>query len=79
MRLSDFRILTFDCYGTLIDWESGLWAALQKTAERSGLTREAALEAFAAAEFTPGAGHSCNEIFRAFGGGASAIGGAMGR
>jgi 2-haloalkanoic acid dehalogenase type II len=28
MRLSDFRVLTFDCYGTLIDWERGLLAAL---------------------------------------------------
>ena len=24
----DFDVLTFDCYGTLIDWETGLWAAL---------------------------------------------------
>jgi 2-haloalkanoic acid dehalogenase type II len=29
MKLHDFGCLTFDCYGTLIDWESGLWAALQ--------------------------------------------------
>ena len=29
MNLTDFRVLTFDCYGTLIDWESGIWAALQ--------------------------------------------------
>jgi 2-haloalkanoic acid dehalogenase type II len=28
MRLSDFSTLTFDCYGTLIDWESGILAAL---------------------------------------------------
>ncbi len=26
MKLSDFRVLTFDCYGTLIDWEAGLAA-----------------------------------------------------
>ena len=24
MKLSDFSTLTFDCYGTLIDWESGI-------------------------------------------------------
>jgi 2-haloacid dehalogenase len=24
-----FEVLTFDCYGTLIDWEAGLWKALQ--------------------------------------------------
>ena len=29
MKLSDFQALTFDCYGTLIDWEKGLLAALQ--------------------------------------------------
>ena len=29
MRLSDFKALTFDCYGTLIDWESGMAAALR--------------------------------------------------
>ena len=29
MKLTDFRVLTFDCYGTLIDWESGIFAALQ--------------------------------------------------
>ena len=29
MRLSDFKVLTFDCYGTLIDWESGMIEALR--------------------------------------------------
>lgn len=29
MKLADFRVLTFDCYGTLIDWESGIHTALQ--------------------------------------------------
>ena len=29
MKLTDFRVLTFDCYGTLIDWESGIVAALR--------------------------------------------------
>ena len=24
MKLSDFSALSFDCYGTLIDWESGI-------------------------------------------------------
>jgi 2-haloacid dehalogenase len=28
LRLSDFRVLSFDCYGTLIDWERGMLAAL---------------------------------------------------
>lgn len=26
---ADFSMLTFDCYGTLIDWETGIWRALQ--------------------------------------------------
>jgi 2-haloalkanoic acid dehalogenase type II len=27
--LRDYEVLSFDCYGTLIDWESGIWTALQ--------------------------------------------------
>lgn len=49
MKLHDFRVLTFDCYGTLIDWESGIFVALQPLLAKSGrpLPRDAALEAFA--------------------------------
>ena len=53
MRLSNFRVLTFDCYGTLIDWESGIYAALQpllqKATQNTGQTmsRDAVLETFA--------------------------------
>ncbi len=52
MRLSDFTTLTFDCYGTLIDWESGIWAALQPLLanDTSGLDRDRALEGFAERE-----------------------------
>mgnify|MGYP006208520493 CR=1 FL=1 len=32
MRLSDFTTLAFDCYGTLIDWESGMVEALRPLA-----------------------------------------------
>ncbi|MEQ1612953.1 MAG: haloacid dehalogenase type II [Hyphomicrobiaceae bacterium] len=60
MRLSDFKALTFDCYGTLIDWESGMIAALVPLASKvtPGLTRNAILEAHARHEsmqqrFTP--------------------------
>jgi 2-haloacid dehalogenase len=47
MKLNDFAALTFDCYGTLIDWESGMLAALRPTfaQRRSDLTDEALLEA----------------------------------
>ncbi len=54
-KLSDFSALTFDCYGTLIDWESGIWDALQPLIQASGrddITRAVALEAFAAIEST---------------------------
>ena len=52
MRLHDFRVLTFDCYGTLIDWESGIFAALQPLLQRCAPppARDAALEAFARQE-----------------------------
>jgi 2-haloacid dehalogenase len=28
LNFDDFQVLTFDCYGTLIDWETGIWQAL---------------------------------------------------
>jgi 2-haloacid dehalogenase len=50
--LSDFSVLTFDCYGTLIDWESGIWQALQPLIARCAAapSREAALADFATTE-----------------------------
>lgn len=35
MKLRDFTALTFDCYGTLIDWESGMLQALGPLTERA--------------------------------------------
>jgi 2-haloacid dehalogenase len=35
MNLSDFDALSFDCYGTLIDWEHGLRGGLMKVASLS--------------------------------------------
>ena len=35
-KLTDYRVLTFDCYGTLIDWETGIWDALQPLIMRCG-------------------------------------------
>lgn len=34
MKLSDFKVLTFDCYGTLIDWNTGISASLTPWIER---------------------------------------------
>jgi len=49
MKLTDFKALTFDCYGTLIDWESGMIAALAPlTAKLAGrLSRDEILQAHA--------------------------------
>lgn len=33
----DKKYITFDCYGTLIDWESGIREALQKVSEKNNL------------------------------------------
>lgn len=51
--LKDFKALTFDCYGTMIDWESGIWDALQPLIlanERTDITRRLALGKFAEVE-----------------------------
>jgi 2-haloacid dehalogenase len=37
MDLRDFDALSFDCYGTLIDWETGIAAVLGPWARRRGL------------------------------------------
>mgnify|MGYP001828867784 FL=1 len=49
-RLGDFKVLTFDCYGTLIDWETGIWDAFQPLLmanDCSTIQRRTALEVFA--------------------------------
>ncbi len=49
MKLTDFKVLTFDCYGTLIDWETGLADALQPLIAKApgAVSRDQALELFA--------------------------------
>jgi 2-haloalkanoic acid dehalogenase type II len=48
MDLHSFKALSFDVYGTLIDWETGIWNALQPllSVGGAGIGREQALEAF---------------------------------
>lgn len=45
---SEFDLITFDCYGTLIDWESGITGAIQAEAARAGvdLDRDEIIEAY---------------------------------
>jgi len=52
MRLADFDALSFDCYGTLIDWEAGIAAVLTPWAADQGiaLTTQDLLERYAIAE-----------------------------
>lgn len=38
MRYDDFDALSFDCYGTLIDWEAGILGVLRPWADRNGLS-----------------------------------------
>lgn len=49
MKLTDFKALTFDCYGTLIDWESGIVEGLKPLTAKVGreLARNQILEAHA--------------------------------
>ena len=52
MNLGDFDALSFDCYGTLIDWEAGIAAVLRPWAAAHGLQRsdEQLLTAFSTHE-----------------------------
>ena len=47
-----YDVITFDCYGTLIDWESGIAGAFLRAAADDGvtLTRDAILRAYAEVE-----------------------------
>ena len=61
MKLSDYKVLTFDVYGTLIDWESGMIAGLKPLTDqlRTPPSRDTVLEAHAFYEstcqhYTPG-------------------------
>jgi 2-haloacid dehalogenase len=52
LDLTEFQALSFDCYGTLIDWEAGIAAVLGPWAREQGLelTREELLLAYAGNE-----------------------------
>jgi 2-haloalkanoic acid dehalogenase type II len=38
-KRSDFEVITFDCYGTLIDWETGIRAGFKQALENLGLNQ----------------------------------------
>jgi 2-haloacid dehalogenase len=41
MDLADYEALSFDCYGTLIDWEAGIAAVLTAWARENGVDQDA--------------------------------------
>src|SRR6266536_4941505 len=45
-RVREFDVITFDCYGTLVDWESGIRSAFAA----AGVDGDAALRAYAEIE-----------------------------
>jgi len=49
LDFSKFEVLTFDCYGTLIDWESGILSAIKPVLRDNGVvvTDEEILEQYA--------------------------------
>lgn len=52
LNFDSYDVLTFDCYGTLIDWETGIWDALRPILARYNvrLTMDDALALYGALE-----------------------------
>jgi 2-haloacid dehalogenase len=52
MNADQFRCLSFDCYGTIVDWETGILAALEPVLRRHGVdaSGDEVLRKFADAE-----------------------------
>ena len=68
LRFSEFEILTFDCYGTLIDWETGIFSSLKPllAAHDKSLGDEKLLELYGEleAEAESGPYRSYREVLR---------------
>ena len=81
MKLTDFKALTFDCYGTLIDWEAGMIAALEPLTRRASrkLSRDAILEAHARHESAAAGANPGEALSRPSADRLSPAGGGMGR
>jgi 2-haloacid dehalogenase len=52
LDLTGFKVLTFDCYGTMIDWETGIFSALRPilTAHRKDISDVSVLEIYSELE-----------------------------
>lgn len=68
LNFGDFEVLTFDCYGTLIDWESGIWEALRPVLanHRMDMKTDQALELYGEleSEAERGAYHEYKMVLR---------------
>src|ERR1700674_1237392 len=68
LDLGRFKVLTFDCYGTLIDWETGIFSALRPilAAHSKTIAHPALLELYAELETGAEGGpfHSYREVRR---------------
>jgi 2-haloacid dehalogenase len=79
LDFDDFDVLTFDCYGTLIDWEAGLLAGLRDPLANHGISEsdedvlgayarhEAALEAGPYLRYRDVLGSALTEMLEHFG------------
>ncbi len=66
--LSQFKYMSFDVVGTLIDFESGLTGALAAIAAENGVAfaPERALDLYRAARYMPGVGHFPDDLVRVY-------------
>ena len=62
MDFASFQALTFDCYGTLIDWESGIFSALKPilSAHGKNISDAELLELYAGFEASAESGEDRN-------------------
>ncbi|MEA2776434.1 MAG: 2-haloacid dehalogenase, partial [Acetobacteraceae bacterium] len=67
MKLSDFDVLSFDCYGTLIDWESGIYTALAPLRTRAGVSQADGEASPAGMKPSRGVALSRDAVWEAFG------------
>jgi putative hydrolase of the HAD superfamily len=76
MALRDFKVLTFDVVGTLIDFEGGIVSYIQGLTPAGGRAPEgeAVLEAYRRSRSAPGAGLYPEDLVRVYGDMASELG-----
>jgi 2-haloacid dehalogenase/putative hydrolase of the HAD superfamily len=60
-----YDVVTFDCYGTLIDWRSGIWDAFAAAAAAAGATLEHDAVLAAYADIEPVVEHETYRSYRA--------------